>query len=214
MGHILEHVAIELQNVAGAEVTFGKTRGNGTPGQYNVVYEYEQEDVGLTAGRLALDLLRHLLPADLGGGSDFDFADERDRFIRYAQRRALGPSTASLVKAAEARNIPWLRLNRYSLVQFGHGIYGKRIQATVTSETRNIAVEIASDKEETRHPARRSRAAGARPAAGLQRARSTAGGRAHRLSGGGQAAQRQPWPRSVDQSERPRGGQSSLRPGS
>ncbi len=151
MGHILEHVAIELQNVAGAQVTFGKTRGNGTPGQYDVVYEYEQEDVGLTAGRLALNLLRHLLPATLqsDGAADFDFAQERDSFIRYAQRRALGPSTASLVRAAEERTIPWLRLNRYSLVQFGHGRYGKRIQATVTSETRNIAVEIASDKEET-----------------------------------------------------------------
>ncbi len=151
MGHILEHVAIELQNVAGAHVTFGKTRGNGAPGQYDVVYEYEQEDVGVTAGRLALDLLRHLLPDELRAERDaeFDFAKERDGFIRYAQRRALGPSTASLVKAAEERDIPWLRLNRYSLVQFGHGRYGKRIQATVTSETRNIAVEIAGDKEET-----------------------------------------------------------------
>ena len=151
MGHILEHVAIELQNVAGADVTFGKTRGNGEPGQYDVVYEYVQEDVGVTAGRLALDLLRALLPPELQnkGAADFDFAKERDGFIRYAQRRALGPSTASLVRAAEERDIPWQRLNRYSLVQFGHGRYGKRIQATVTSETRNIAVEIASDKEET-----------------------------------------------------------------
>ncbi|MEM7353103.1 MAG: cyanophycin synthetase [Acidobacteriota bacterium] len=152
MGHILEHVAIELQNVAGAQVTFGKTRGNGEVGQYNVVYEYEQEDVGMAAGRLGLDLLHALIPADVRGGdakSDFDFEEERDSFIRYAQRRALGPSTASLVRAAEDRDIPWQRLNRYSLVQFGHGRYGKRIQATVTSETRNIAVEIASDKEET-----------------------------------------------------------------
>ena len=152
MGHILEHVAIELQNVAGAQVTFGKTRGNGQPGQYNVVYEYEQEDVGLAAGRLAADLLHALIPdvaRDGGAPSDFDFDEERDSFIRFAQRRALGPSTASLVRAAEERDIPWQRLNRYSLVQFGHGRLGKRIQATVTSETRNIAVEIASDKEET-----------------------------------------------------------------
>ncbi len=151
MGHILEHVAIELQNIAGAEVTFGKTRGNGEEGQYDVVYEYVQEDVGLAAGRLALDLLNSLLPESLrsGDSADFEFAEERDGFIRYAQRRALGPSTASLVKAAEERGIPWLRLNRYSLVQLGHGRFSKRIQATVTSETRNIAVEIASDKEET-----------------------------------------------------------------
>ena len=152
LGHVLEHVAIELQNVAGAEVTFGKTRGNGEVGQYNVIYEYEQEDVGLEAGRLALRLLLHLLPAEIESSranESFDFAEERDEFIRFAQRRALGPSTASLVRAAEDRDIPWQRLNRYSLVQFGQGIYSKKIQATVTSETRNIAVEIASDKEET-----------------------------------------------------------------
>ena len=152
LGHVLEHVAIELQNVAGAEVTFGKTRGNGNEGQYEVVFEYEQEEVGLAASKLALQLLHHLLPESLrpsNADPDFDFDSERDGFIRYAQSRALGPSTASLVKAAEERDIPWLRLNRYSLVQFGHGRYGKRIQATVTSETRNIAVELASDKEET-----------------------------------------------------------------
>src|SRR5262249_38770632 len=61
----------------------------------------------------------------------------------------VGPSTGSLVPRAEGRDIPWMRLNDYSLIQFGHGKYQKRIQATVTSETRHIAVEIASDKEET-----------------------------------------------------------------
>ena len=153
LGHVLEHVAIELQNVAGADVTFGKTRGNGAPGQYDVVYEYMQEDVGVEAGKLALDLILHLLPEEVRpaelAGDDWSFESERDSFIRYAQRRAFGPSTASLVKAAEERDVPWLRLNRYSLVQLGHGVHGKRIQATITSETRHIGVEIASDKEET-----------------------------------------------------------------
>ena len=153
LGHVFEHVAIELQNVAGADVTFGKTRSTGEPGVYTVVYEYEQEDVGLAAGTLARQLLCSLLPDDLRPDGivpdDFDFEAAREAFIRYAQRRALGPSTASLVKAAEDRGIPWLRLNKYSLVQFGHGKRQRRIQATVTSETRHIAVEIASDKEET-----------------------------------------------------------------
>ena len=153
LGHVWEHVALELQNVAGMRVTFGRTRSSGTPGQYDVVYEYVDEEVGLEAGRLGLTLLHSLLPAELrpkgAVPDDFDFAEERDGFIRFAQRRALGPSTASLVRAAEERDIPWLRLNRYSLVQFGHGRYGRRIQATITSETRHIAVEIASDKEET-----------------------------------------------------------------
>ena len=153
MGHILEHVAIELQNIAGEPVTFGKTRGAGAEGRYHVIYQYEQEDVGLEAGRLGLDLLHSLLPPGLqpegAVPGDFDFAAERDEFIRFAQRRALGPSTMSLVRAAEERRIPWIRLNEQSLIQLGHGRFQQRIQATITSRTPHIAVELASDKEET-----------------------------------------------------------------
>jgi cyanophycin synthetase len=153
MGHILEHVAIELQNVAGEAVTFGKTRSHGATGQYHVIYQYQQEDVGTEAGRLGLMLLHSLLPAELRPDGavppDFDFAAERDEFIRYAQRRHLGPSTMSLVRAAEERKIPWIRVNEQSLIQFGHGRYQQRIQATVTGRTSHIAVELASDKEET-----------------------------------------------------------------
>jgi cyanophycin synthetase len=158
LGHVLEHVAIELQQLTGAQVSFGKTRGEGTLGRYHVVYEYEEERVGEAAGNLALKLLHALLPLDLRPKRDasdddgpFDFKTELVELIDYAQRRQLGPSTGSLVRAAEARGIPWLRLNDYSLIQFGHGKYQKRIQATVTSETRHIAVAIASDKEETNH---------------------------------------------------------------
>ncbi|MFK8030360.1 MAG: cyanophycin synthetase [Gammaproteobacteria bacterium] len=154
LGHVMEHVAIELQNVAGIEVTFGRTRSiDNTPGHYNMVFEYTDERVGREASRLALSLIHHLLPEELRPSDslddDWDFTTERDDFIRYAQRRALGPSTASLVAAAEERGIPWLRLNDYSLIQFGHGRYQKRIQATCTGNTSNIAVELASDKEET-----------------------------------------------------------------
>src|SRR3954462_13579192 len=153
MGHILEHVAIELQNVAGEKVTFGKTRSQGPRGHYYVIYQYEQEEVGVEAGQLALTLLHSLLPPELrpegAVAPGFDFAAERDEFIRFAQRRALGPSTMALVRAAEERRIPWIRLNEQSLIQFGHGRYQQRIQATVTSRTSHIAVELASDKEET-----------------------------------------------------------------
>jgi cyanophycin synthetase len=153
LGHVLEHVAIELQNVAGASVTFGKTRSADGAGRYQVVYEYEQQEVGLEAGRLALTLVHALLPPELRPDGtvpvDFDFTEERDGFIRFAQRRALGPSTAALVHAAEARGIPWMRLNDYSLIQLGYGRYQQRVQATITTRTSHIAVEIASDKEET-----------------------------------------------------------------
>jgi len=154
MGHVMEHVAIELQNVAGSPVTYGRTRSiDGQPGFYNMVFEYRDEAVGRGSSALAMKLLLSLLPAEIKVDgrpeADWDFQEERDRFIRYAQSRALGPSTASLVEAAEARGIPWIRLNRYSLVQFGHGKYQQRIQATTTGRTGNIAVELAGDKEET-----------------------------------------------------------------
>jgi cyanophycin synthetase len=153
LGHVFEHVAIELQNIAGEEVSFGKTRSTDTPGVYTVVYEYAQREEGIAAGELAIELLCALLPAELRPPDSvpeaWDWLAKRNEYIRYAQRRALGPSTASLVKAAEERRIPWLRLNDQSLLQLGHGKYQQRVQATVTGRTSHIAVELAQDKEET-----------------------------------------------------------------
>jgi len=152
LGHVLEHVVLELQEIAGYDVTFGKTRSTDEHGVYDMVYEYEEEFAGLEAARLALDLMHSLLPEDLrpeDAPRDFDFPGERDAFIRACQKRSLGPSTHSLVKEAEARGIPWIRLNDYSLIQLGHGRYQKRLQATITSKTPHIAVELASEKDET-----------------------------------------------------------------
>ena len=153
LGHVLEHVAIELQNVAGEQVTFGKTRGAGRDGVYTVVYEYAQKEEGIEAGELAMRLLCSLLPEAIrperSVPEGWEWGTARDEYIRYAQRRALGPSTMSLVRAAEERDIPWMRMNEQSLVQLGHGKYQQRIQATVTGKTSHIAVELAGDKEET-----------------------------------------------------------------
>ena len=153
-GHVMEHVAIELQNMAGSDVTFGKTHSLDEKGRYNMVFEYKQRDVGLEASRLAMALIFDLLPSELKdqfeeAEEEFDWDQQHDSFIRFAQQFEFGPSTESLVKAARERDIPFIRLNDYSLVQVGHGKYQRRIQATVTNETRHIAVEIASDKEET-----------------------------------------------------------------
>jgi cyanophycin synthetase len=154
-GHILEHTSLELQCLVGTPVTYGKCRGTGKPGVYHVIYSYDEERVGLRAGEIALGLLLSLLPPGLTArpkqapAEPFDFADELDRLARLAQDLALGPSTRSLVDEAQKRDIPFLRLNDASLVQFGWGKHQKRIQATVTSETRHIAVEIAQDKELT-----------------------------------------------------------------
>ncbi len=155
LGHVMEHCALEIQSVAGSDVTFGRTRSTGDPGCYNMVYAYGQRNVGLEAGQMALRLLMHLLPDHLKEQVEHDFDPEFDweselkDFVLHAQKREFGPSTGSLVKAAEERDIPWIRLNDYSLVQFGHGKYQQRIQATITSETRHIAVEISCDKEDT-----------------------------------------------------------------
>jgi cyanophycin synthetase len=152
LGHVLEHVAIELQCLAGTPVSYGKTRSHDLPrGQYHVIYSYEEEVVGLEAAEVGLRLIRSLLPTEREAhlSEPYDFAADRDDLVRLAQRRAFGPSTASLVRAAEERDMPWIRLNERSLVQLGHGKYQRRIQATVTSETRHTAVEIASDKRLT-----------------------------------------------------------------
>ncbi len=150
LGHVFEHVVLEIQNIAGQDVGFGKTRGTGKNGVYNVVFETRDQDIGLEASRLAQRLIHSLLPDRLReryADPDFDWKRDRDDYIRYAQKRELGPSTGSLVAAAEKRGIPWIRLNNQSLVQLGYGKYQRRIQATITSETRHIAVELSCDKE-------------------------------------------------------------------
>jgi len=154
VGHIWEHVTLEMQELAGNDVSFGKTRSTDKVGEYNMIFEYKQKDVGLRACLLARDLLVSLMPKKIQDQlglnlTDFDFEEERVAFIRFAQSKQFGPSTQSLVDAAKLRGIPYIRLNNQSLVQFGHGKYQKRIRATITSQTTDIAVVLASDKEST-----------------------------------------------------------------
>ncbi len=146
LGHVAEHVALSLQQVVGHDIRRGKTRGvKGHKGHYNIIFGYVDEQVGLEAARLAVRLVNHLVEADPG----FDFTDELDAFILRAQRTAFGPSTQAILDEAVSRDIPWIRLNKHSLVQLGQGVHAKRIRATMTSETSSIAVDIASDKDLT-----------------------------------------------------------------
>jgi cyanophycin synthetase len=145
LGHVAEHVALQLQREAGGEQRRGKTRGAGERGRYNVIYGYSDERVGVAAGRLAVRLVNHLVEAEPG----FDFDAELERFILEAERTAFGPSTQAIIDEAAARDIPWLRLNDYSLVQLGQGVYQQRIRATMTSKTGSLAVDVAGDKEQT-----------------------------------------------------------------
>ncbi|MEA2609084.1 MAG: cyanophycin synthetase [Chloroflexota bacterium] len=147
-GHVAEHVALEFQNLAGTDVRHGKTRGAGPVGQYNCIYEYREEQVGLEAGRMAVRLVNHLVAPD-DPEVFFDFAPELEHLIRVAERQAFGPSTQALIDEAVSRDIPFIRLDRHSLVQFGHGVHQQRIRATMTSRTSAIGVDVASDKSLT-----------------------------------------------------------------
>ncbi len=146
MGHIIEHIALEIQSLAGMEVGFGRTRGYGETGVYNVVFDYHEEAVGRFAAKAAVEICQSLIDST---PYDLDSDIQRMREIREAVR--LGPSTGSIIEEAEARGIPWIRLNQHSLCQLGYGENQKRIQATVTSETSSIGVELAGDKEDTKY---------------------------------------------------------------
>jgi cyanophycin synthetase len=145
VGHVAEHIALQLQRDAGTEVGRGKTRSTGDPGRYHVVYSYAEESVGLAAGRLAVRLVNHLVEPEPG----FDFVAEFEQLVHLAERAAFGPSTQALLDEAALRDIPWIRLNEQSLVQLGHGVHQRRIRATMTSQTSSLGVDIASDKKLT-----------------------------------------------------------------
>ncbi|HEX9504677.1 MAG TPA: acetate--CoA ligase family protein, partial [Acidimicrobiia bacterium] len=145
MGHVTEHVALELQRETGGSTTRGKTRRAGTPGTYNVVYGYNEEQVGVAAGKLAVRLINHLVQAN----PTFDFIAELESLVLLAERAALGPSTQSILDEAARRDIPYIRLNDQSFVQLGQGKYQQRIRATMTSRTSALGVDIAGDKKLT-----------------------------------------------------------------
>ncbi len=145
LGHVAEHVALQLQREAGGEQRRGKTRGAGAPGRYHVIYGYGDDRVGVAAGHLAVRLLNHLVEAE----PEFDFDAALERFLLDAERTAFGPSTQAIIDEASSRDIPFIRLNEYSLVQLGQGVHQQRIRATMTSRTSSLAVDIAGDKDLT-----------------------------------------------------------------
>ncbi|SDR67788.1 cyanophycin synthetase [Formosa sp. Hel1_31_208] len=146
MGHIIEHIALEIQTLAGMDVGFGRTRGYGEEGVYSVVFAYMEESVGRFAAKASVRICEALI-----SGEPYDLSEDIQEMRELREADRLGPSTGSIVAEAESRGIPWIRLNKYSLVQLGYGANQKRIQATVTSETSSIGVELACDKEDTKY---------------------------------------------------------------
>lgn len=145
MGHVIEHVALELQTLAGMDMGFGRTRGTGKKGEYFVVFDYMEEEAGVFAARSAFNLVRHIID-----GSPYDMEADIQCMREIREDTRLGPSTGSIVEEAVRRGIPYIRLNKQSLVQLGYGVHQKRIRATIASSTSCIAVDIAGDKEETK----------------------------------------------------------------
>lgn len=145
MGHVIEHIALEIQTLAGMDTGFGRTRETKTPGVYNVVFSYMEEQVGLYAAEASVAIAEALI-AD----TTYDLEKDIQRMREIRERVRLGPSTGSLVDEAVSRDIPWIRMGRNSLIQLGYGVNQVRFQATMTQYTSNIAVDIACNKELTK----------------------------------------------------------------
>lgn len=145
MGHVIEHIALEIQTLAGMETGFGRTRETKTPGIYNVVFSYLEENVGLYAAEASVRIAEALI-----AGTEYDLSADIQKMREIRERVRLGPSTGSLVEEAASRGIPWIRMGTNSLIQLGYGKNQARFQATMTQYTSHIAVDIAGNKETTK----------------------------------------------------------------
>lgn len=145
MGHVIEHIALEIQTLAGMDTGFGRTRQTKTEGIYNVVFSYLEEKAGIYAAEASVRIAEALID-----GLEYDLENDIHRMRELRESERLGPSTGSIVDEAIARNIPWIRLNKSSLVQLGYGKNQVRFRATMTEKTSSIAVDIAGNKDETK----------------------------------------------------------------
>jgi len=144
MGHVIEHIAIEIQCMAGMDCGFGRTRSTKTAGVYNVVFDYTEEAVGMYAARVAVKIAEALIE-----GEYHELENDILYLRELKERTGLGPSTRSIVEEAASRKIPFIRL-KDSLVQLGHGKNQVRVRATMTDKTSAIAMELAGNKDETK----------------------------------------------------------------
>lgn len=145
MGHVIEHIALEIQCLAGMDCGYGRTRSIGEYGVYNVVFSYEIEAAGLYAGEAAVRIAEKII-----SGEEYNINEDIDKLCRIKLRKGFGPSTMSIINEAKKKNIPVRSLENGSLILLGQGVNQKMIRASMTSNTSNLGVEIACDKEETK----------------------------------------------------------------
>ncbi len=146
LGHVVEHIALELQSLAGMDCGFGRTRSTNIKGIYHVVFCYVSERAGIYAAKAAINLVLSLI-----NSSDYNVELDVQYLKRISNREKLGPSSFSIVQEAERRNIPCTRLNNSSLFLLGQGCNQRIICATLACSTSSIAVDLASDKHATRN---------------------------------------------------------------
>jgi cyanophycin synthetase len=146
MGHVMEHIALEVQTLAGMDMGFGRTRGTGKEGEYYVVFDYMEEAVGIFAAKAAFRICEALIE-----GKPYDLEADVQTMRELREETRLGPSTGAIVEEAAKRGIPFIRLNKSSLVQLGYGVNQQRIRATIAGTTSCIAVDIAGDKDDTKN---------------------------------------------------------------
>ncbi|MFH0893386.1 MAG: cyanophycin synthetase [Bacteroidota bacterium] len=141
LGHVTEHVAIELQTLAGMDVAYGKTRSTLQEGVFNIIFRFFDKAAGIYCAKAAVNLINSILL-----NQEFNVAEVIRNLELIREHRLLGPSTQAIVNEATKRGIPFLRLDQYNLIQLGTGCYQKRLRATITSDTNMLAVETADNK--------------------------------------------------------------------
>lgn len=146
LGHVLEHVALELQTLAGMDCGFGRTYGTKKIGVYHVIYVYEIEKAGLYAGNLAFEIVNCLAKGEAYPHLEMHL----DALKKIHQEEQLGPSSEALVREALQRNIPITRMKDSALIRFGQGIYQKNMWDTISCQTSSLGVDIACNKELTK----------------------------------------------------------------
>jgi len=146
MGHVIEHIALEIQTLAGMECGYGRTRSTKENGVYNVVFSYKLEKAGIYAAKAAVRIAQALIE-----NTEYNIETDIEELKYINSRYSYGPSTGAIVAEAEKRDIPIRRLNESSLVAFGYGTKQKKIRATMTGSTSGIGVDIASDKDDTKN---------------------------------------------------------------
>lgn len=145
MGHVVEHLALELQSMAGMDCGYGRTHSTSRPGVYHVVFAYEQEIAGVYAGHAALRIAEALI-----AGDHYRVDEDVARLEAICGEHSLGPSTQSIVDEARRRQIPVWEYDDGSLIVLGQGVRQQRIQATIASSTSQMAVVLACDKDATK----------------------------------------------------------------